>query len=286
MLNKINTDDLRNVSGGKNSGAKFISVTLALLAGVGTNLSADEIFPKEKTSQFTVELEERLLNQELSRQEKKSKTGKTSVLLKLGRDAVNISVTALVSFLIQRFRDKNNLNQSRPRDTVPERIDIDLQILVGLYERVSSCPEISINKLDPIQQSNAVTFACSLICKIDSELHFFTTSGTDPAKFVKNFLTTDANQLPPSSFVLQMVGQYLGLESAKSTRENLDESENILESFREKLPTSPLAKIIEGLANSKTNVDAVPADDAIDEDQTYGTIFGVEPDLSGSNQTN
>lgn len=274
LLNEINTNDLRNVSGGKNSGAKFIGVTLALLAGVEKTFSTVVDLPKPKTGESIVRLEQRLLDRELSSQNKKREAGKPSIFLKIGKHAAEITIPAFMVFLIDEFRAKHKLPQTAPEEIIKGKETSRLSVLNCLYTKLKDCLSSKFDDLKDLQKIQLVTFINSLLREIDLKLNYFESKNQTLASFLEELYSADdISTYKTDMLILHAVRAYLKMDED----ENLVELDELLETYNRKLPASPLANIISDLVHSTRNVGPDLDAENIDENQNEAVLQPESP---------
>lgn len=250
LLNEININDLKNVSGGKSLGKKLChklgGPALALLAGLTQNVEVTATTASD-VQLTTTTLADKLLDQDLSNAKQNKEKHSTPVLRQIVQHISEIFIPLVTMPLINHFRSKNNLLANKPGNDIEDNASSDLPVLSYLYNELKDSLQTKLENLDDLQKGQLFTFINSLLQTINSELHYFKTTNSSSYNLLREIFTGDVLDCRADMLVLDTVEAYLNLSMDVG---NLENPKKILTRFQEKLPNSPITDIIEKLVNS------------------------------------
>ena len=178
LLNEININNLKNVSGGqglgKKLGHKLGGPALALLAGLTPTVGVNATTASD-VQLTTTALEDKLLDQELSEAKQNKKKNSPSLLLPIIQHALELGVPPVLTLLIDHFRGNGQLPQSCPDNVLNNKESSALPVLNDLYNELQCSLQNKFATLNDLQKSQLITFTHHLLQKIDLELHYFKT---------------------------------------------------------------------------------------------------------------
>lgn len=254
LLNEININDLKNVSGGKGLGKKLGrklgGPALALFAGLTPNARVTATTARG-IQLTTTAIENKLLDQELSKT-KKHKTNNSSLFpLPLVQHASEIGIPPLLVLLINHFRGKNNLPANKLGNGIKSNASSDLPVLNYLYNELKDSLQTTLEHLDDLQAGQLVTFIHSLLQTINLKLNYFEKRHSSSDALLKKIFSNVVSDCKANMLILRNVEAYLNLDTnVNDTPPASGNPKEILTRFQEKLPNSPITNIIENLVNS------------------------------------
>lgn len=247
LLNEININDLKNVSGGKSLGKKLGhklgGPALALLAGLTPNV--------EVTATTTSALEDKLLDQDLSKAKQNKEKDSTSLLPLIIQHALEMGGPTLLTLLINNFCGKDQLSQSYPDNVINNKESSDLPALNYFYNELQDSLQTTINGLKETQKGQLIAFTNSLLKTINSELNYFGDTSNSSYDLMEKIFTEEVAGWRADILILRTVEAYLNLPMGVNGEPLVSENpEGILTRFHELLPRSPIKSIIENLVDS------------------------------------
>ena len=254
LLNEININDLKNVSGGKSLGKKLGhklgGPALALLAGLTPNVRVNATTASDVQLPTTT-LEDKLFAQALSEARKNTKKNSTSLLLPIIQHASEIGIPPFVVLLINHFRGKNNLPANKLGNGIDGNASSALPILNYLYDELKDSLQTKIEGLNEAQKGQLVTFTNSLLKTINLKLNYFEDTRSSSYDLMEKIFTKKVAGWRADMLILRTVEAYLNLPMNVDDKPPASENpEEILTRFQELLPRSPITNIIENLVSS------------------------------------
>ena len=254
LLNEININDLKNVSGGNSLGKKFGhklgGPALALLAGLTPNVRVTATTASD-VQLTTTALEARLLDQALSEAKKNKKKHSPSLLLQIIQHAVEIGIPPLLTLLINNFCGKDQLSQSCPDNVINNKESSDLPVLNYFYNELKDSLQTEFGDLNDLKKAQLSAFIHSLLQTINLELHYFETTNSSSYALLEKIFSNGVFARRADMLVLDTVDVYLNLNmNVNDTPPALENPEKLLKRFQKLLPHSPITKIIENLVDS------------------------------------
>ncbi|MBQ3093077.1 MAG: hypothetical protein IJC57_02350, partial [Clostridia bacterium] len=254
LLNEININDLKNVSGGNSLGKKFGhklgGPALALLAGLTPNVRVTATTASD-VQLTTTALEARLLDQALSEAKKNKKKHSPSLLLQIIQHAVEIGIPPLLTLLINNFCGKDQLSQSCPDNVINNKESSDLPVLNYFYNELKDSLQTEFGDLNDLKKAQLSAFIHSLLQTINLELHYFETTNSSSYALLEKIFSNGVFARRADMLVLDTVDVYLNLNmNVNDTPPALENPQKLLKRFQKLLPHSPITKIIENLVDS------------------------------------
>ena len=254
LLNEININDLKNVSGGNSLGKKFGhklgGPALALLAGLTPNVRVTATTASD-VQLTTTALEAKLLDQALSEAKKNKKKHSPSLLLQIIQHAVEIGIPPLLTLLINNFCGKDQLSQSCPDNVINNKESSDLPVLNYFYNELKDSLQTEFGDLNDLKKAQLSAFIHSLLQTINLELHYFETTNSSSYALLEKIFSNGVFARRADMLVLDTVDVYLNLNmNVNDTPPALENPQKLLKRFQKLLPHSPITKIIENLVDS------------------------------------
>lgn len=285
LLNEININDLKNVSGGKGLGKKLAhklgGPALALLAGLTPTVEITATTGSE-IQLPTTSLEDELFVQALSKARKNKKKNSTSLLLPIIQHMSEIGIPPFLVLLIKHFRGKDQLSQSCTDNVINNKKSSALPVLDYLYNELKDSLKNKFKYLENMQVIKLVTFIDSLLKTIDLKLNYFEDTSSSSYDLLEQNFNAKAKDYRADMLILRTVEAYLQLNmNIDNPNTGSELPKELLKRFQVLLPNSPVTHIIHKLVNSaeseKVEITTVE-DKIIDEEDRYqhDELGGVE----------
>ena len=273
LLNEININDLKNVSGGKSLGKKLGhklgGPALALLAGLTPNVrgTADTASDIQLTTTALDAklLDAKLLDQELSKAKQNKNKNSTSLVPTITPHAAEIVISSLLTVVIKNSFGKDQLSQSCPDNVINNEKSSDLPVLNNFYNELKDSLQTDYYSLTDLKRGLLYAFIHSLLQTINLELHYFEKRSSSSGALLEKIFTDDVLDCRADMLILRTVEAYLNpsmdVDNPPPALENPDD---LLTRFRHTLPDSPITNIIENLVNSAKNekVEIIDSEDS------------------------